>query len=166
MSAANTASNPTANPPISLPVPQLDPPAIVQNRLPAIMAHTFWYAFEPQARLAKDAGVSRSTVSRLITGKINPSFRLVQAITSALTKRLNDTMDVPMTAPLDPREVFSTDGYYPTASVCELAGCSGCLPEEAYDRHNVRKPEYRRMKPGDWCRAPKRTEPVEQTAPA
>ena len=149
--ATTTATATAANNPQ---VPQTDPPAVVQNRLPAIMAHTFWYAFEPQARLAKDAGVSRSTVSRLITGKINPSFRLVQAITTALTQRLNDTMDVPMTAPLDPREVFSTDGCYPTPSVCQLAGCPGCLPEEAYDRHGNRKPAYRDMNPGDWCRSP------------
>lgn len=115
------------------------------------MAHTLWYAFEPQARLARDAGVSRSTISRLITGKINPSFRLVQAITAALSQRLNDTLDSPMTNPLDPREVFSTNGVYPTSSVCRLAGCPGCLPEEAYDRNGNRRPEFQQMRPGDWC---------------
>ena len=135
----------------------------VNNRLSALMAHTLWYAFEPQARLAKDAGVSRSTISRLMTGKINPSFRLVQAITTALSKRLDDAREVPMTTPLDPREVFSADGCYPTPSVCQLAGCPGCLPEEAYDRHNNRKEKYRNAQPGDWCRAPKT---VAEPAPA
>ena len=70
-------------------------------------------------------GVSRSTISRLLRGRINPSFRLAQAVTAALEKHLR--------RPLDLRELLSPDGTYPTASGCALAGCRGCMPEEAYD---------------------------------
>ena len=37
---------------------------ILHNRIPAVMVHVSRYAFEGQARLAADIGVSRSTVIR------------------------------------------------------------------------------------------------------
>lgn len=106
------------------------------------MIHAPRYSFQGQARLACDAGVSRSTISRLLGGRINPSFRLAQAVTAALEKSLK--------RPLDPREVLSPDGTYPTPSGCELAGCRGCMPEEAYDKEGRLRPEYRDLRPGDW----------------
>ena len=115
----------------------------VHNRIMALMAHTTRYAFQGETRLANDAGVSKSAVSRLLTGQSSPSFALVVALTKALEKRLG--------RPLDPRDLISLDGNYPTASACELAGCRGCLPAEAYDKHNRIKPEYKDMKPGQWA---------------
>lgn len=114
----------------------------VYNRIRTLMIHAPHYSFQGQARLAADAGVSRSTISRLVRGRINPSFRLAQAVTAALEKHLK--------RPLDPREVLSPDGTYPTASGCEIAGCQGCMPEEAYDPQGTLKPEYRDLRPGDW----------------
>ncbi len=115
----------------------------LHNRILVLMAHTTRYAFQGETRLAKDAGVSKSAVSRLLTGQSSPSFALVVALTKALEKRLG--------RPLDPRDLISLDGVYPTATACELAGCRGCLPAEAYDEHNRLKPEYKDMKPGQWA---------------
>jgi transcriptional regulator with XRE-family HTH domain len=112
------------------------------NRIYAVMTHTSRYSIEGPARLATDIGVSRSTISRLLRGKTRPSYHLVQAVTAALETALK--------RPLDPREVFSLDGAYPTSSACALCGCHGCIPEEAYDRHGNLKPAFRNMKPGDW----------------
>jgi len=116
------------------------------NRLHVVLAHTSRYAFEPQARLARDVGVSRSTISRLMNGQSRPSFDLVRRITAALEKALD--------RPLDPRELFSPDGTYPTSSGCLLCGCHGCMPDEAYDRWGRIKPAFQNQKPGDWTRFP------------
>ena len=115
----------------------------VHNRILALMAHTTRYAFQGETRLANDAGVSKSAVSRLLTGQSSPSFALVVALTKALEKRLGH--------PIDPRDLISLDGSYPTASACELAGCKGCLPDKFYDEHNRLKPEYKDVKLGQWA---------------
>lgn len=115
----------------------------VHNRILALMAHTTRYAFQGETRLASDAGVSKSAVSRLLTGQSSPSFALVVALTKALEKRMGRS--------LDPRDLISLDGSYPTATACELAGCKGCLPAEAYDEQNRLKPEYKDVKPGQWA---------------
>ncbi len=112
------------------------------NRIAAVMAHTTRYAFKGQSRLATDAGVSKSAISRLINGQSEPSYFLVNAITRALEQHLGRR--------LDPRELISFDGTYPTPSVCQLVGCANCLPNEAYDEHNRLKPDYRDVKPGQW----------------
>jgi len=115
------------------------------NRLHVVLAHTSRYAFEPQARLAKDVGVSRSTISRLMNEQTRPSYDLVQRVTAVLETALG--------RPLNPREVFSPDGTYPTASGCRLCGCAGCMPEEAYDRWGRLRPEFKQQQPGDWTLA-------------
>jgi transcriptional regulator with XRE-family HTH domain len=93
----------------------------VQNRLEAVMAHINWYLFAPVTRLARDAGVSHSSLSRVLSGQSAPSFSLACKVTHALEKRLG----VPV-GHLDPRELFSLDGSYPTACTCALVGCPGC----------------------------------------
>lgn len=105
------------------------------NRIAAVMEHITHYYFQGQARLAADAGVSRSALSRLIAGKTAPSFAVAVAVTAALEKRLGRT--------LDPRELVSFDGRFPTASVCALCGCKGCMPYAAYDDDDRVRPEYR-----------------------
>lgn len=114
----------------------------VQNRLRALMMHTARYAFKGESRLAKDAGVSKSAVCRLINGQSTPSFPLVAALTTALENRLPK--------PLDLRDVVSLDGIYPTPSVCAAAGCKGCLPDDAYHPDNTVKAEWKGVAPGQW----------------
>ena len=115
----------------------------IGNRLKAILLHVPWYSFEGPSRLASDVGVSRSTICRLMRGTTNPSYRLVEKVTAAISHRIGKTMDA--------RELFTTNQTYPTASACELCGCRGCLPPEAWDeRRDVLRPEWESAKPGDW----------------
>jgi len=112
------------------------------NRILALMAHTTRYAFKGESRLAHDAGVSKSAVCRFLNGQSSPSYVLVALLTQALERALGKR--------LDPRELVSLDGTYPTASVCQLASCTGCLPAEAFDNEGNLKPEFKGIKPGEW----------------
>lgn len=116
------------------------------NRLRAVLVHCPRYMFEGQARLAADVGVARSTISRLVAGKTNPSIRVVQAVQAALEQEVGRSLPLP--------ELFSPDGSYPTRSACRLCGCDGCMPEEAYDKDGNRREEYQHMEPGDWSVSP------------
>ena len=130
---------------VSAPPPHQPAPRC-HNRVRTVLTHTSRYAFEGPARLATDCSVSRSTICRLLSGRTQPSYRLVQAVTAALSKAL--------VKPLDPRDLFSPDGTYPEPSGCTLCGCNGCLPEDAFDHRGRLKPEFRSMRPGDWSRVP------------
>lgn len=136
--------------------PSLPHRSPLHNRVQTLMIHTSRYAFQGQARLAADVHVSRSTISRMLHGKTCPSYCLVQAVTGALSKHLK--------RPLQPCDLFSLDGCYPERSGCALAGCRGCLPEDAYDSHGNRKPEWENARPGDWSRSPET--PAERPLPA
>ena len=128
----------------SLPMPTKPPDSSpVSNRLRAILSHVPFYSIEGPARLAYDAGVSRSTISRLLSGKLNPSFRLVQSVVDAVSQRIG--------TPLDAREMFTSTGEYPTRSACVLMGCRGCLPPDAWDNRTDRlKPTWKDATPGQW----------------
>lgn len=122
----------------------MEPPSnfTICNRLSAAMAHTSRYAFKGQARLAQDAGVSRSTISRLINGQSHPFFGLAITLTRLLGQHVGRR--------LDPCDLFSITGTYPTPSVCDLCGCPGCLPQEAYDENDERLSAYQCLEPGQW----------------
>ncbi len=119
-------------------MPRKDNPRIndyfTHNRVAQLMAHTTRYAFKSETRLSRDAGVSKSAVSRLVQGHTSPSFALVTAITRALEKALG--------VPLDPREVVSTDGTYPTPSVCDLVGCRRCGLYEVHTQSELVVPVF------------------------
>ena len=149
----DTASAPHANPSALSDRPGRTgspdrPPLIVricqpiQNRIPILLVHIPKLSIRGQARLAAEVGVSRSTVSRLVNGKINPSYRLARSVTDALERFLR--------RPLDMRDVFSTDGTYLTPSGCALCRCRGCLPEAAWSEDGTLKPEWKEALPGDW----------------
>ncbi len=117
----------------------------VHNRVGVLLVHIPRLSIRGQARLADEAGVSRSTISRLVNGRINPSYRLARTVTSVLERLLG--------RPLDMRDVFSTDGTYLEPSGCKLCLCSGCLPERAWDEDGTLKPAWRDARPGDWSLA-------------
>lgn len=119
----------------------------VHNRILALMAHTTRYAFKGESRLTADAGISKSAVSRLLNGQSSPSFVLVSALTRALEPHLQGGLKGKR---LDPHELISVDGTYPTSSACELAGCRGCLPVEAFADNGTLRPEFKGVKPGQW----------------
>jgi len=112
------------------------------NRISDVMAHTTRYAFQGVPRLARDAGIHRTTLSRVIYGKSNPFSQTVGRIASALERELK--------RPIDPRELFAVDGEFPTRYTCDLVGCRGCLPEAATDEFGNRKFAYQGVMPGRW----------------
>jgi len=126
------------------------------NRVRDIMIHTSRYSIDSQNRLAKDCHVSKSTINRLIRGETDPSYVLAATVTEALEMNLGVKLTM--------REVFTTDGTYPTACVCDLSpSCTGCFPPFAYNADDTMKAEFQDLKPGDWCRYPqmeRREEPT------
>lgn len=112
------------------------------NRLADLMAHLDRYAFNGVTRLAKDARVSASSVSRLINGKMNPSFVMIARITAALEKQLGRK--------IDPRELIAETGKFCTRFVCDLMGCDGCLPDNAVDEFGQVKGSFAGISPGTW----------------
>ncbi len=114
----------------------------VINRCSDLMIHTTRYAFHGVSRLAADARVSPSSVSRLINGKMNPSFAMVARITAALEAELGRR--------IDPRDLVAELGRFLTTHACDLAGCQGCLPENATDEFGDLKPAFHGVKPGQW----------------
>jgi transcriptional regulator with XRE-family HTH domain len=119
---------------------QASPPVI--NRLGDVMAHLNRYMFKGVARLAFDAGVAPSTVSRLLHHRINPSFALVSRITDALERQLG--------VRIDPRDVFAEHGRFLTKYACDLVGCPGCLPEQAQDAFGNILPAFSDVEVGRW----------------
>jgi transcriptional regulator with XRE-family HTH domain len=119
----------------------------ITNRLRAILIHIPWYSIEGNCRLAADCGASRSSISRLVRHRSSPSYALARAVTEAVGRRLGKPVDI--------RELFSTDGTFPTPCVCHLTrDCTGCFPPEAYDSAGNLLPQYHGLQPGDWCRYP------------
>ena len=117
----------------------------ISNRLRAILLHVPYYTFEGTARLARDTGLAPSSISRIIRGKVSPSYVVVERVTKAISHRLGRRLDA--------RELFTTDGTYPTPSTCELMSCSGCLPPEAWcELTDMLRPRWKREKPGEWSR--------------
>ncbi len=142
------SSSPVGAPPQGCPV---------QHRLEGVMLHVPWYSVQGVTRLARDAGVSHSAVSRLLAGETSPSFALLWKLTKALEQRLGRR--------LDPRELVSLDGSYPTPSTCALCGCAGCLPPQAYTADDTLKPEWRHVRPGEWS-SPHDPPPKPQDSPS
>lgn len=113
------------------------------NRIGDVLAHTPFYQFKGTSRIAADARLDSSTVSRLIHGKINPSFILVARITAALEQRLGFK--------IDPRDLVAENGEFITSYVCDLVDtCRGCLPENALDEFGDRKAAFINVQPGRW----------------
>jgi hypothetical protein len=116
------------------------------------MDHIGYLSFQGTVRLARESGVSHSVISRMIHGKTSASFPVIVAVTKALEKRLGRH--------IDPREILSFDGRYPTQNVCTLCGCRGCLPVDYYTADDVLKPEYRGVKSGNWSGTEAATRPA------
>lgn len=115
----------------------------VTNRLRAVLLHVPYFTIEGYARLARECGVVRSTISRLVRGKSLPTYDFARRITQVLSQYWGK--------PLDMRELFTTDGTYPTASVCDLMDCKGCFPPEAWNEStDTLRPKWRYLKPGEW----------------
>ena len=123
------------------PLPQAVGPAI--SRLADVMAHINRYSFRGTARLAEDSGVSPSYLSRLINSRrAKPSSLIVARITAALEGACG--------LRIDPRDLVAEHGRFLTRHVCDVVGCRGCLPSNAYDEFGDLKPTFADVKPGQW----------------
>ena len=112
------------------------------NRFADVMAHHNKFAFKGVSRLAREAGVSPSSVSRLINGKSNPSFLMVARLTDALERAYGYR--------IDPRDLIAEHGEFIHRFCCDLTGCAGCLPENALDEFGDTKQAFHGVKPGNW----------------
>lgn len=112
------------------------------NRFADVMAHHDRFAFKGVSRLAREAGVSPSSVSRLVNGKGNPSFLMVVRLTEALERTFGYS--------IDPRDLVAENGEFIHRFCCDLVGCPGCLPENALDEFGDVKSMYKDVKPGQW----------------
>jgi len=122
------------------PTKQAFGPAV--NRIADVMAHISRYAFQGSARLAEDADVNASSVSRLIHGKMNPSFLLVARVTHAIEAQLGFR--------IDPRDLVAESCKFLTPFVCELCRMSPCLPDIARDECGELKHRFVGVNPGEW----------------
>jgi len=116
--------------------------ARVYNRVASFMFHAPRYSIQGIARLAADSGVSRTAVSRLISGHRRPAYLVVLRVVASLERELGVT--------IDPREVVRDDPHYPTPYPCAVIGCKGCLPAWMFDDDDRVLPEYAAVKPGQW----------------
>jgi len=75
--------------------------ARVYNRVVSFMVHAPRYSIQGIARLAADSGVSRTAVSRLISGHRRPAYLVVLRVVASLERDLGVT--------IDPREIVRDD---------------------------------------------------------
>lgn len=125
-------------------------------RLDDVMAHIPKYSIEGVTRLAKDAGVSVSSVSRIINGLQSPSFIIIARLAGAIEHQLG--------VRVDPRDIVAESGRFLTPHACDVACCKGCLPHSALDELGQRRKSFEGVKPGQWVasRFPKGFRPGEE----
>ena len=104
------------------------------TRLEEVMCHTTRYAFEGRARLAADCGLNRMSITRLLSGRHNPSFRVVDLVVRALEADLGHHLDA--------SELISYADDF-RRPVCEVCKCSGCLPDGALGDDGLLTEPYR-----------------------
>lgn len=112
------------------------------NRVAAVMAHTSRYAFKGRTRLIEDAGISRSSLARLLAGSAWPIQATLIRIARQLEKEVGRHLDC--------RELWSEDGTYPTPNICDLVGCPGCMPPQFYSVKDDVRARYANTKAGQW----------------
>jgi DNA-binding XRE family transcriptional regulator len=110
------------------------------NRIRAIMIHLRRYWSMGASILARDVGVSKSTISHLLRGKSNPLYSTASRVVKCLESQLG--------FPLNPDEVFSKDGSYPTPYVCMLVGCKGCSADAFLDSAHQIRPGVKKIERG------------------
>lgn len=130
------------------PSPQAFGPVVPRVR--DVLAHIPIYSGRSITQLAEDAGVSKSAISRLLNKEHNPSFAVVARVANAIERRTGRRIDL--------RDLVAEDGDYPTSFVCRVVGCTGCIPEAAFDEFGDRKQAFADVTPGRWVssRAPRK----------
>lgn len=106
------------------------------------MAHSHRYDFSGRSRLASEAGISQSTLWRMIQGVVSTRFEVVERVSAALEKHF--------ACHIDPRDIVANDGHFLTPFACQVVGCKGCYPLSAKDEHGQLKEIYKSIRPGEW----------------
>jgi len=103
-----------------------------KNRLRGAMLHVPRYAKAGGIQhLAEDTGISASSISRILSGKMQPSFRTVTRLTKVFEQTLNRS--------IDPGDLVTEQSLpYPTTSLCTVLGCAGCMPTWYLDELSLR----------------------------
>lgn len=116
----------------------------VISRLADAMIHVPIYSCDGSPRLAVDAGVDRSTVTRLKRSALtNPSLALAARLTAALEAKIG--------CHIDPRDLFAEHGRFLTPHICDLfPTCPGCLPDVALNESGERQPLFHGINKGEW----------------
>lgn len=115
----------------------------VISRLADAMIHVPIYACNGSPRLAKEAGVDRSTVTRLLRSELNPSFAMVARLTEAIENKIGQR--------IDPRDLFAESGRFLTPHICDLfPSCNGCLPDVALNEFGELHPSFVGISKGEW----------------
>ena len=65
----------------------------IYNRVLIFLSHTDRYAFKGQSRVARDAGSSKSAISRLVRDRCAPLFVTVMRITTRLERVIKKKID-------------------------------------------------------------------------
>lgn len=112
------------------------------NRVSDLMEHSGRFAFKGSSGLARAAGVSTSTITRLIRGEVNPHFALVARVTEALEQEFQMW--------IDPRNVFAESGRFLTEFTCDVVGCRRCLPNVSRDDNQEMRQEWKDVERGKW----------------
>lgn len=82
------------------------------NRIREILVYLNGTPVSSERGLACAIGVSPSALNRIIQGKCIPSFQTMAALSWVVEKHLGHR--------IDPRDILSFDGSYPTATVEQL----------------------------------------------
>ncbi len=115
----------------------------VISRLADAMIHVPFYSCNGSPRLALDAGVDRSTITRLLRSALNPSFALVARLTAEIEEKAG--------CHIDPRNLFAENGRFLTPHICDLfPTCSGCLPDAALNKSGEVQPSFIGVSKGEW----------------
>lgn len=121
-------------------------PVPIRNRMRSLMLHVPRYQAKGLSRLAADAGVSKSAVSRLLRGVGQPDYLVLYRVAEAISREAGFRIDL--------REVAVPEGAdYPTPHPCALFGCR-CLPPWAFGAGGELLPRFRGVRPGEWTDGP------------
>lgn len=82
------------------------------------MAHTNRYAFDPAPRMARDTGLSYTTIYNILLGYNSPTYWTAVRIVEALEKATGRKFD--------PREIFGIQERFLTDNGCHFMGCHHC----------------------------------------
>src|SRR5436190_13643119 len=103
-------------------------PFATKNRFVAVLAHVDSYQGRYAGRLAKETGIKRDTLRRILMGKREPEHLSALSVWQAICRATG--RDIPLN-----ELIVSADEEFPTKYPCDLFNCR-CYPPWAHDKNN------------------------------